>query len=165
MDSEIRTVGNIDQVSGDILEAFDYGALGHIHKPMKVGKDCYRYCGTPLACSVSEAGQQKGIILAELGEKGTEVKISVLPLEPLRRIRVIREVLKEVLDQGCGDYVSAVLTDRVDLDVIDMQDRMRHAFPNLLEIRRGDGAKSGIQGRNGCGGRSERSLRSLLFLF
>ena len=136
MDSEIRTVGNIDQVSGDILEAFDYGALGHIHKPMKVGKDCYRYCGTPLACSVSEAGQQKGIILAELGEKGTEVKISVLPLEPLRRIRVIRGSLKEVLDQGCGDYVSAVLTDRVDLDVIDMQDRMRHAFPNLLEIRR-----------------------------
>src|SRR5699024_10534587 len=122
MDSEIRTVGNIDQVSGDILEAFDYGALGHIHKPMKVGKDCYRYCGTPLACSVSEAGQQKGIILAERGEKGTEVKISVLPLEPLRRIRVIRGSLKEVLDQGCGDYVSAVLTDRVDLDVIDMQD-------------------------------------------
>ena len=136
MDSEIRTVGNIDQVSGDILEAFDYGALGHIHKPMKVGKDCYRYCGTPLACSVSEAGQQKGIVLAELGEKGTEVKISVLPLEPLRRIRVIRGSLKEVLDQGCGDYVSAVLTDRVDLDVIDMQDRNAPCVSQSAEIRR-----------------------------
>ena len=132
---------------------------------MKVGKDCYRYCGTPLACSVSEAGQQKGIILAELGEKGTEVKISVLPLEPLRRIRVIRGSLKEVLDQGCGDYVSAVLTDRVDLDVIDMQDRMRHAFPNLLEIRRETERKAEYREENGCGGRSERSLRSLLFLF
>ena len=33
MDSEIRTVGNIDEVSADILEQFDYAALGHIHKP------------------------------------------------------------------------------------------------------------------------------------
>ena len=29
-----------------------------------------------------------------------------------------------------------VLTDEIDLDVIDMQDRLRFAFPNLLEIRR-----------------------------
>mgnify|MGYP000086077990 FL=1 len=38
MDSEIRTVGNIDEISADILGKFDYAALGHIHKPMKVGK-------------------------------------------------------------------------------------------------------------------------------
>ena len=54
MDSEICTVGNIDAVASDVLEAFDYAALGHIHKPMKVGSELYRYCGTPLACSVSE---------------------------------------------------------------------------------------------------------------
>ena len=29
-----------------------------------------------------------------------------------------------------------ILTDKVDLDVIDMQERIRLAFPNLLEIRR-----------------------------
>lgn len=69
MDSEIRTVGNIDAVSADVLELFDYAALGHIHKPMKVESEVYRYCGTPLACSVSEAGQQKGIIMVEMGSK------------------------------------------------------------------------------------------------
>ncbi len=136
MDSEIRTVGNIDEVSADILEIFDYGALGHIHKPMKVGRDRFRYCGTPLACSVSEAGQEKGILMVELGEKGEEPGISVLPLKPLRQVKVIRGSLPEVLGQACEDYVSAVLTDKADLDVIDMQDRLRHAFPNLLEIRR-----------------------------
>ena len=136
MDSEIRTVGNIDEVSADILEIFDYGALGHIHKPMKVGRDRFRYCGTPLACSVSEAGQEKGILMVELGEKGEEPGISVLPLKPLRQVKVIRGSLPEVLGQACEDYVSAVLTDKVDLDVIDMQDRLRHAFPNLLEVRR-----------------------------
>lgn len=146
MDSEIRTVGNIDQVSADILELFDYGALGHIHKPMKVGRDCFRYCGTPLACSVSEAGQEKGILKVELSGKGHEPEISVLPLTPLRKVRVIRGSLQEVLEQACEDYVSVILTDKADLDVIDMQDRLRHAFPNLLEIRRENLRKADYSG-------------------
>lgn len=138
MDSEIRTVGNIDAVASDVLEAFDYAALGHIHKPMKVGSELYRYCGTPLACSVSEAGQQKGVIMVEIGEKDSKmsVKITVLPLKPLREVRIIKGSLEEVLAQACEDFVTVILTDRVDLDIMDMQDRIRMAFPYLLEIRR-----------------------------
>ena len=138
MDSEIRTVGNIDAVASDVLEAFDYAALGHIHKPMKVGSELYRYCGTPLACSVSEAGQKKGVIMVEIGEKDskTSVKITVLPLKPLREVRIIKGSLEEVLAQACEDFVTVILTDRVDLDIMDMQDRIRMAFPYLLEIRR-----------------------------
>ena len=135
MDSEVRTIGNIDEVRADVLTPFDYAALGHIHKPMKVGSEIYRYCGTPLACSVSEAGQQKGIIAVELGPKGT-VETSVLPLVPLHQVRVITGTLEEVLTQGCDDYVTIILTDKIDLDVLDMQDRIRYAFPNVLEIRR-----------------------------
>ena len=135
MDSEVRTVGNIDQISADILEQFDYAALGHIHKPMKAGSEFIRYCGTPLACSVSEAGRKKGIIMVELGDKGDR-KTTVLPLEPLRQVRVIRGELEEVLEQACGDYVTVILTDKADLDAFDMQDKIRSAFPNLLEIRR-----------------------------
>lgn len=135
MDSEIRTVGNIDEVQADVLTCFDYAALGHIHKPMKVGSDRYRYCGTPLACSVSEAGQRKGVIEVTLCEKG-RVETTVLPLTPLRQVRVITGTLEEVLNQGCADYVTVILTDKEDLDVFDMHDRIRSAFPNLLEIRR-----------------------------
>ena len=135
MDSEMRTVGNIDEVSADVLGNFDYAALGHIHKPMKVGSELYRYCGTPLACSVSEAQQQKGIIMVEMGVKG-EIKTTILPLEPLRQVKVVKGTLEEVLKESCKDYVTVILTDKVDLDVIDMQERIRLAFPNLLEIRR-----------------------------
>ena len=135
MDSEIRTVGNIDEVSADVLEKFDYAALGHIHKPMKLGNENWRYCGTPLACSVSEAQQQKGIIMVEMGVKG-EVKTTILPLEPLRQVKVVKGTLEEVLKESCKDYVTVILTDKIDLDVIDMQERIRLAFPNLLEIRR-----------------------------
>lgn len=135
MDSEICTVGNIDAVSAEILAGFDYCALGHIHKPMKVGSDAIRYCGTPMACSVSEAGQEKGIIVVETEQKG-DLRTRILPLEPLRQIRVICGELRQVLNQACDDYVTVVLTDKVDLDVLDMQERIRAAFPYLLEIRR-----------------------------
>lgn len=135
MDSEIRTVGNIDAVSADVLELFDYAALGHIHKPMKVGSEVYRYCGTPLACSVSEAAQQKSIIMVEMGSKNS-VKTTILPLKPLREVRIIKGSLEDVLAQACEDFVTVILTDKVDLDIMDMQDRIRMAFPYLLEIRR-----------------------------
>ncbi len=136
MDSEIRTVGNIDEVSADVLEPFDYAALGHIHKPMKAGGETFRYCGTPLACSVSEAGQKKAILMVELREKGAGAQITALPLQPLRNVRMIKGKVKDVLTQACEDYVTVILTDPEDLDVIDMQERIRAAFPYLLEIRR-----------------------------
>lgn len=135
MDSEICTVGNIDAVKADLLQDFDYAALGHIHKPMKVGKDVYRYCGTPMACSFSEAGQKKGVILVTLEEKGN-VQIETIPLIPLRQVRILKGTLQELLDLSCEDYVRAELTEKEDLDVIDMKDRLYYAFPNLLEIRR-----------------------------
>ena len=135
MESEIRSVGNVDVIYADVLEPFDYAALGHIHKPMKVGSEVYRYCGTPLPYSIDEAGQQKGIIMIEAGQKG-QIETKVLPLTPLRQVRMIKGNLEEVLEKACEDYVTVVLKDKEDLDVIDMQDRLRHAFPNLLEIRR-----------------------------
>ena len=60
------------------------------------------------------------------------------PSYMVQMIRIGERVgkLEEVLEQGCEDYVTVILTDKVDLDVIDMQDRLRLAFPKLLEIRR-----------------------------
>ncbi len=135
MDSEVRTLGNIDVVYADALAPFDYAALGHIHKPMKVGCEQYRYCGTPIAASVSEAGQQKAVLEVELGAKG-ELTVTPLPLRPLHEVQVLEGTLEEVLQQASENYATVILTDRVDLDVLDMQDRLRNAFPNLLEIRR-----------------------------
>ena len=133
MDSEIKSVGNIDLVDADILERFDYSALGHIHKPWKLIGDCHRYCGTPLACSVSEAGQEKGIVMVEMLEKG-RINTEVLPLKPLRNIKVVRGRLEEVIMMGSEDYVTVILTE--DTTDVDSADRIRERFPNLLEIRR-----------------------------
>ena len=140
-ESEIVTVGNIDAVDASVLAPFDYAALGHIHKPMAAGSERFRYSGTPLACSLSEAGQEKGVILVTLGEKG-DVRTEVLPLRPLRAVRLIEGRLDEVLLAPSDDFVRVTLTDPEDLEVMDMQDRLRLAFPNLLEIRRTGGVYS-----------------------
>lgn len=114
-ESEIRTVGNIDEVDAEVLSAFDYVALGHIHKPTLLGSPHIRYSGTPLPTSLSEAGQKKSVVMVELGEKnpikGTSSRITILPLTPLREIRKLQGGLQEVLKQRCDDYVSVLLTD------------------------------------------------------
>ena len=102
---------------------------------MKLGNENWRYCGTPLACSVSEAQQQKRHYYDRNGVKG-EVETTVLPLDPLHQVQVVKGELEEILAENSQDYVTVILTDKKDLDVIDMQERIRLAFPNLLEIRR-----------------------------
>lgn len=136
MESEITTVGNIDVVWSDVLEPFEYAALGHIHKPMTVGDDRFRYCGTPFAYSISEANQEKGILMADIGRKGDEVHITKLKLKPKHKVAVIEDTFANVLKQASDDYVQIRLTDTEDLDVIDLQERLLMAFPNLLEIQR-----------------------------
>lgn len=146
MESEITSVGNVDAVSGDVLAPFAYAALGHIHKPMTVGENRFRYCGTPYVYSVSEAAQEKGILMVELGRKGEEPGITKLPLTPKRRVAVIEDTLENVLRQASDDYVQIILTDDRDLEVFDLQERIAMAFPNKLEIQRKYARQSGMPG-------------------
>ncbi|MDE5860793.1 MAG: exonuclease SbcCD subunit D [Ruminococcus sp.] len=131
MESESIKVGNIDVVYADILERFDYCALGHIHKPMSVGSEYIRYCGTPIAYSMSEAGQKKGVIMVELNEKGN-INTSVIPLVPLHEVRIIRGTFEEISAQGCEDYVRIVITEKS--EVVGIAEKLREIFPNMLEI-------------------------------
>ena len=133
-DSEIRTVGNIDQVGTEVLSPFDYCALGHIHKPMKAGSGRFRYSGTPLTYSVSEIGQEKGFLMVELKEKGEAPLVTRIPVTPLHQVIKVEGSPAQVLSRGCDDYVLAVLTETAEGDMIDLADRMKLAFPRLLEI-------------------------------
>lgn len=65
-DSEELSIGGLDQVDASVVEGFDYVALGHLHRPQKVGKETIRYCGSPLKYSFSEAGYQKSVTMVEV---------------------------------------------------------------------------------------------------
>lgn len=132
--SEIITVGNIDNVHAMCLEKFEYAALGHIHKPAKVGKEWIRYCGSPLPYSVSEADHKKGILMVELLEKGQEASIKTLPLIPLRKVRKIEGKLSDILmEEKSSDYVSIVLKDEE--EILEARQRLLEVFDHILEIK------------------------------
>ena len=40
--------------------------------------------------------------MVDISEKESQPEVIVLPLKPLRQVRVIKGKLEEVLEQGCG---------------------------------------------------------------
>ncbi len=135
-DSEVRLVGGIENVDVEALKPFDYAALGHIHRPQKMGKEIYRYCGTPLQYSVSEAGEEKSVTVVELAAKGEAPVIRTLPLAPSRSVRKMTGTLQEILagadEENCHDFVSITLTDEI--EPYQPKERLEQQFDHILEI-------------------------------
>ncbi len=136
-DSETISVGGSDEVDASVFKAFDYVALGHLHRPQSIGRPEVRYAGSPLAYSFSEARQRKSAALVELGEKG-RVEVSLIPLNPLHEMREIRGPIDQltrpdIAAQGAADdYIRAVLTDKH--EIADAVGRLRAVYPNLMRI-------------------------------
>ncbi len=130
-DSEERAVGGLDNIDAQVFDAFDYVALGHIHKPQKVGRDTLRYAGSPLKYSFSEAAHKKSVCIVDLEEKG-EVRVKTVPLYPLRNMRLIEGRLDEVMRMPYSeDYVWVTLRD--ELVAPDASVTLRTAFPHMLK--------------------------------
>lgn len=134
-ESETHLVGGIENVDVSALDIFEYAALGHIHRPQKIGRETVRYSGTPLPYSVSEANDNKCITVVELTKKGSEPQITKLPLEPLHHVRKLVGTLEEILQKTeCReDYVSITLTDEI--EAFRPKERLEEVFSRILEIR------------------------------
>ena len=116
-----ENVGGLDNVDATVFAAFDYVALGHIHKPQNVlkgddGTVRARYSGTPLKYSLSEAVHKKSLTVVELGAVANAVdvagdlfagnagagmraalRIREIPLVPLHDVREIRGTFAEIV--------------------------------------------------------------------
>lgn len=136
-DSELLSVGGIDNVDISVLKEFDYAALGHLHGAQKTGNENARYCGTLLKYSVSEAGQEKTLHLVTLGAKGKSVNVEKLPLHPLRDVRRVRGELAEIISaadpEHRDDYVSVTLTDEI--DPYKPKEQLQKVYSHILEVR------------------------------
>lgn len=136
-DSELLSVGDIDNVDISVLKEFDYAALGHLHGAQKAGSENVRYCGTLLKYSVSEAGQEKTLHLVTLGAKGDPVNVEKLPLHPLRDVRRVRGELEEIISaadpEHRDDYVSVTLTDEI--DPYKPKEQLQKVYSHILEVR------------------------------
>lgn len=134
-ENEVKQVGNVDAIPTSLIAGFDYAALGHIHKPMKVGSETRRYCGTPMPYSLSEENQQKGILMVEMGAKG-DVQTTVLPLHPVHQVRKLRATREALLSGASEDFVSICVIGAKAEDMAGLRELLRAKYPNLLELRR-----------------------------
>jgi len=131
-DSEELAVGGLDNIDASLFEAFDYVALGHIHKPQRVGRDTLRYAGSPLKYSFSEHNHRKSVALVTLQEKGT-IEVSALPLYPLRDLRLVEGSLAEIAAMPYSeDYVWITIHD--ELPPPDARITLSINFPNMLKF-------------------------------
>ena len=141
--SEAVNVGGVDNIGAEVFAAFDYTALGHIHKAQNVGSERVRYSGTPLKYSFAEWQQEKSVTLVELGEKGS-VSVTALPLAPLRDLRKLRGTYEELMSRDfydelpkdsdglLRDFYHLTLTDEE--DVPDAVQKLRSVYKNLLQL-------------------------------
>ena len=139
IDDSVRPIeiGGIDFARSALFEAFDYTALGHLHRPQKVGLEKIRYAGSLLKYSFSEWQQKKSLTLIDLGADG-KIEVQTPSITPLRDLRVIRGSLEELTDrsvydhEGREDYLKVILTDKTRL--INPMEKLRKVYPNVLEM-------------------------------
>lgn len=137
-ESEEISVGGTDNVDVSVFDAFDYTALGHIHKPQNCKSERVRYSGTPLKYSFSEAKDQKSVTVAELSEKG-KLTVATVPLKPLRDMVELRGRYEELIARDFykgtsyqEDYVHIILTDEE--DILDAIGKLRIVYRNLMKL-------------------------------
>ena len=89
-------VGSLEAFPTSAFPPAAYIALGHIHRPQKVGGlEHIRYCGSPIPLSFDEAKQQKEVLLVELDSSGLR-QITALPVPRFQPLLSLRGSLKEL---------------------------------------------------------------------
>lgn len=133
------SVGGLDQVDAGCFDRFCYTALGHIHKPQRMNETGAPvvYAGSPLSYSFSECGQEKSVVLADIGADGA-VKMERLPLHPIHQMRKIRGKLEALICEEVlmmadrEDYLQITLTNEEEL--IDPMGTLRNYYPNIMQL-------------------------------
>ncbi len=136
-ESEVLTLGGMENVDVSNFNNFDYVAIGHVHRAQRIGRDTARYAGTMLKYSFSEVNDNKSVPIIDIKEKGN-INIKLIPLKPLRDMREIKGPLekllsKEIYEQGnTEDYIKAIITNEE--PVYDAIGKIRRVYPNTLKL-------------------------------
>lgn len=135
-DSETSSLGGIDNIDYRLFDAFDYVALGHIHKPQAMGREMVRYAGSILKYSFSEIHKDKQATILTIS-KNKQISLSHHLLKPLRDMREMECSLESLLKRKCEigneeDYMHVILTDEE--QILDAIEKVRTVYPNVMQI-------------------------------
>lgn len=134
-ESEVLTLGGTDNVDISNYNKFDYVAIGHVHRPQKIGRDTARYAGTMLKYSFSEVNHKKTMPIIDFKEKGN-IDIKLVELKPLRDMREIKGPIEKLIEnyeeENANDYIRAIITNEE--PVYDAIGQIRKIYPNVLKL-------------------------------
>lgn len=116
-----RIVGGLQQISyKQIPDIFDYFALGHIHKAMKVGKnENVRYCGSPVFMSFSEIKNKNQVVLVDFENNELEIRKIFVPI--FRDLLHFKGSLKEISEEIKNYQNTKELIAWVDIEIIEVK--------------------------------------------
>lgn len=133
-DSEIVSVGGLDNIDTSCLVDFDYVALGHIHRPQSIGSKNIRYAGSILKYSQSEVNHNKSISVIDI--KGKDYIHSFIDLIPNQDMVHIEGFFNDILNNDSYDLEAFTFVTLLDEDeIVDALSRLRYKFPYLMSIR------------------------------
>ena len=124
------SIGTAEYVEADLFDAFDYVALGHLHKAQKVKTERIRYSGSPLKYSKSEVTHKKQHLLVEL-ERET-IDVQTVLTEPRRDMRVVKGLFSELMQGESTDYVFIELDDED--YIMDAMNQLRRRYPYAMSL-------------------------------
>lgn len=126
------------------LSAWDYIALGHIHKPQTMGHPNIRYCGSIERMDLGEAEDTKGAVLIEVAGRGSAMpRVVSLAATPFASIEASSEAdlhaCHDELDDPDHTLVSLTLAVDGTESVTGLVAKAHELFPRLYrepEVRR-----------------------------
>lgn len=136
-DSEVISLGGTDNVDISNFDKFDYVAIGHVHRPQRIGRDTARYAGTMLKYSFSEVNHKKSMPILDFKEKGN-IQINLEELTPLRDMREIKGPIEKLIKKenyegtNTDDYMRVILTNEE--PIYDAIGQIRRIYPNTLKL-------------------------------
>lgn len=83
---QVISLSGVDSIPNESFQSFDYVALGHIHKPQRIGPKAY-YSGSPIAMRFSET-ISKSLIM--INTQGSTFEVEKLEIPCSRKLYIVK---------------------------------------------------------------------------
>lgn len=140
-------IGNEEALSTTLFDdVIDYVALGHLHKPQKVGHDHIRYSGSPIPLSFSEINYKHQIVEMTIDPlRQDESRFQFTPIYAPRSLQLhkikgeLNEVFEQLKNLATGEIDNIDHREYVDIEYHTLtppQPNLRHLLEQALPKNR-----------------------------
>lgn len=124
-------MGGMHYISTQLLNQFDYVALGHLHQPQKVTSEKIRYSGSIYKYSESEVNHNKSFTVIDISKD--HFNYTLIPFKFDKDVMIIKGYLKDLLTSTNQHFIYFHLLD-TNVQPNAMQ-QLSPLYPNAIGIK------------------------------